>query len=68
MPARPHGSHTKEKGRPKFVLVLEPLPNADPIRSLRWILKATLRQHGMCCVDLHAAEGDTPIPPLKEAS
>jgi hypothetical protein len=26
---------------------LEPLPHVDPIRSLRWVLKGLLRQHGM---------------------
>jgi hypothetical protein len=61
---------SSRKGRPKFVLVLEPLPHADPIRSLRWILKSALRQHGMRCVGIEAADGEkvTPILPLKEAS
>jgi hypothetical protein len=34
-----------------FVLTLRPLPGVDPIRSLRWVLKGLLRQHGMRCVD-----------------
>jgi hypothetical protein len=34
------------------VLTLEPLPHVDPIRSLRWVLKKLLRQHGMRCVEL----------------
>jgi hypothetical protein len=39
--------------RQRYVLVLEPLPNVDAIRALRWILKRVLRQFGMRCVDLH---------------
>jgi hypothetical protein len=35
-----------------FVVTLRPLPGVDPIRSLRWILKSLLRQHGMRCVNL----------------
>jgi hypothetical protein len=68
--AKTHGSHTNKKARPKFVLVLEPLPHVDPIRSLRASLKGLLRRSGMRCVDLHEAHGekDTPIPSLKEAS
>jgi hypothetical protein len=34
-------------------MTLEPLPSVDAIRSLRWILKVMLRQHGMRCVSLH---------------
>jgi hypothetical protein len=62
---------SSRKGRPKFVLVLEPLPNVDPIRSLRASLKGLRRRSGMRCVDLHEAHGGekvTPIPSLKEAS
>jgi hypothetical protein len=36
----------------RYVLTLQPLPGVDPIRSLRWILKRVLRQHGMRCVDI----------------
>ena len=36
----------------QFVLTLQPLPGVDPIRSLRWVLKGLLGQHGMRCVDL----------------
>jgi hypothetical protein len=39
--------------RDKFVLTLQPLPGADAIRSLRWVLKRLLRQFGMRCVDIH---------------
>jgi hypothetical protein len=35
------------------VLVLQPLPNVDPIWSLRWVLKGLLRQYGMKCVSVH---------------
>ena len=43
---------SRKKGR-RFVVTLVPLPNVDPIRSLRWALKGLLRRHGMRCVDLH---------------
>jgi hypothetical protein len=33
-------------------MTLQPLPGVDPIRSLRWVLKGLLHQHGMKCVDL----------------
>jgi hypothetical protein len=32
------------------VLVLQPLPGVDAIRSLRWVLKTLLRQYGMRCI------------------
>jgi hypothetical protein len=34
------------------VLTLQPLPGGDAIRSLGWLLKGLLRQHGLRCVDL----------------
>ena len=34
-------------------MTLEPLPHVDAIRSLRWVLKGLLRQHGMRCVGLY---------------
>ena len=40
------------KAASRFVLTLQPLPGVDAIRSLRWVLKGLLRQHGMRCVDL----------------
>jgi len=41
-------------GRTTFVLVFRPEPEcADPIRALRWLLKAALRQHGLKCVSAH---------------
>ena len=36
----------------QFVLTLRPLPYVDSVRSLRWVLKGLLRQHGMRCVDI----------------
>jgi hypothetical protein len=39
-------------GASLFVMKLRPLPDVDPIRALRWVLKGLLRQHGMRCVDL----------------
>ena len=35
-----------------YVLKLRPLPGTDPIRSLRWVLKRLLRQHGFRCLSL----------------
>jgi hypothetical protein len=35
------------------VLVLQPLPNVNAIRSLRWALKGLLRQLGLRCVSVH---------------
>jgi hypothetical protein len=43
-----------EERRPvRFVLTLQPLPGVDPVRALRWVLKALLRRCGMRCVALH---------------
>jgi len=42
--------------RPRYVLVLQPEPGVDAIRALRWILKRSLRQFGMKCVDIREAE------------
>jgi len=42
--------------RRRYVLVLQPEPGVDPIRALRWILKRSLRQFGMKCVDIREAE------------
>jgi hypothetical protein len=38
--------------RGEFVLRIRPLPNTEPIRSLRWVLKHLLRQHGFVCTDI----------------
>jgi hypothetical protein len=70
MTAPDHASLTKH-GRARFVVTLEPLPNIDGIKALRFVLKNALRRHGMKCVDLAMAEGHegptqskaTPIPP-----
>jgi hypothetical protein len=43
----------RAKNAQRFMLTLVPLPGTDPIRALRWILKITLRRHGMRCVDIH---------------
>ena len=34
------------------MLTLTPLPGVDAIKSLRWILKSALRQHGMKRIDI----------------
>ena len=39
------------------MVTLVPLPQVDPIRSLRATLKGLLRRAGMRCVDLHEEEG-----------
>jgi hypothetical protein len=39
-------------------MVLEPQCGVDPIRSLRWVLKGLLRQHGMRCVTLREEKPD----------
>jgi hypothetical protein len=49
----PREVHRPSKKGRRFVVTLVPLPNVDPIRSLRWALKGLLRRHGMRCVDLH---------------
>jgi hypothetical protein len=39
--------------RPKFVLVLQPLPDVtDPIKALRTALKRLLRNHGLRCLSV----------------
>jgi hypothetical protein len=38
--------------RQRYVLALEPLPNVDAIRNLRWILKPLVRQWGFKCVSI----------------
>jgi hypothetical protein len=44
---------------PRFVLTLQPLHSGiDTIRSLRWILKRLLRQHGFKCVGLREQRED----------
>jgi hypothetical protein len=42
--------------RPVFVVKFRPEPDVDPIRALRWILKITLRQFGMKCLDIRIEE------------
>ena len=42
--------------RPKFILTLEPLPNVNAIRALRFVLKRLLRGHGFRCVDIREVE------------
>jgi hypothetical protein len=37
----------------RFVLTLQPQPDVDPVKALRWILKTMLRRHGMKCVAVH---------------
>jgi hypothetical protein len=41
-----------KKSAPQFVLTVTPLPGVDVIRSLRWVLKALLRQHGLKYIDV----------------
>jgi hypothetical protein len=46
------GIEISTSSQSRFVLTLQPLPYVDPVRSLRWVLKGLLRQHGMRCVDI----------------
>ena len=50
------GSEISTSSQTQFVLTLRPLPYVDPVRSLRWVLKGLLRQHGMRCIDLREIE------------
>jgi hypothetical protein len=54
--------------RQRYVLVLEPLPGTDAIRSLRWILKRTIRQFGMKCTDIREAPLEDRAAPVNEES
>ena len=38
--------------RPKFVMVVQPLPHADPIRALKTTLKRMLRDDRLRCLDI----------------
>ena len=46
------GIELSTSSQSRFVLTLRPLPYVDPVRSLRWVLKGLLRQHGMRCIDI----------------
>jgi hypothetical protein len=46
--------------RPIFVVRLQPQPGVDAIKGLRWILKISLRQFGLKCVDIRREEGGAP--------
>jgi hypothetical protein len=48
--------------RPTFALRIEALPDTDPIRSLRWLLKTLLRQCGFRCVSI-SQESARLLPP-----
>jgi hypothetical protein len=50
------GSEISTSSQTQFVLTLRPLPYVDPVRSLRWVLKGLLCQHGMRCIDLREIE------------
>jgi hypothetical protein len=72
MTAPDHASLTKH-GRARYIVTLEPLPNVDGVKALRFVLKNAWRRHGMKCVDLAMAEGpgqskDTPIQSINDAS
>jgi hypothetical protein len=47
------------------VLTLQPLPNVDGVKALRWVLKRMLRHYGLKCTDLHEAAGDHEGPTQK---
>ncbi|MDA9424022.1 hypothetical protein [Bradyrhizobium sp. CCBAU 53380] len=60
--------------RKQYVLRLQPLPGANPIRALRWVLKRLLRQYGLRCIDIredhygpaNEENGDDLSPPTNE--
>jgi hypothetical protein len=42
--------------RPRYILVLQPLPHVDAIRALRALLKASLRRYGMRALSVERAD------------
>jgi hypothetical protein len=51
--------------RTRYVLVLEPLPNVDAVKALRFALKSLLRRAGMKCVDIHEADDKDATAPAR---
>jgi hypothetical protein len=45
-----------EDDRPVFVVKLRPEPGIDAVKGLRWILKVSLRQFGLRCLDIRREE------------
>lgn len=45
--------------RPIYVISLRPEKGTDPIRSLRWLLKAALRHYGFRCVSVELQDTTT---------
>jgi hypothetical protein len=48
-----------EDDRPVFVVRLQPLPDVETVKGLRWILKISLRQFGMRCLDIREERSDS---------
>jgi hypothetical protein len=38
--------------RPIYVVRLQPMPGTDPIKAVRWLLKAALRLYGLRCLSV----------------
>jgi hypothetical protein len=62
MPGRDytHPTPGKRSSAPRYTLTVEPLPNIDGIKALRWTLKSMLRRHGLKCVAVSEGEGHKP--------
>ena len=66
--ARDQGdSRPSAKSRPIFVLEFRPLPNVDAIRSIRALLKLSLRRFGLKAVSVSERQSERGgTAPLKE--
>jgi hypothetical protein len=42
--------------RPTYVVRLQAQAGVDAVRGLRWILKVSLRQFGLKCIDIHVED------------
>jgi hypothetical protein len=54
----------RKKPATRFVVTLVPLPEvSDPVRAMRWALKALLRRFGLRCTEVREEQiqdGDAP--------
>jgi hypothetical protein len=54
--------------RPRYILVLEPLPRVDGEQALRRALKALLRAYGLRCVEASATTAEDVSTTSKDAT
>jgi hypothetical protein len=47
-----HKSNENHRGKPRFSITLEALPNIDAVKALRAVLKAAARRFGLRCVGI----------------